>query len=60
VIHINGRDIALSTERLKTAFLPNGKEVLEEKATENTAMAHDILKKKCDKPKKVCFAPIHP
>ena len=59
---MNGRDVALSTERLKPAFLPNAEEVpesLQETITENMAVAHITPKKRCNKPKKVRFAPIH-
>jgi len=47
VIHINGCDVALSTERLKPAFLLNAEEVPEvpqEESTENMAVAHQYTK----------------
>ncbi|KYN06579.1 Pro-Pol polyprotein [Cyphomyrmex costatus] len=63
VIHINGRDVALSTERLKPAFLPNA-EVAPESPEEGTikgmAVEHNAPRKIHVKPKKVQFAPIRP
>jgi len=55
---MNGRDVALSTEKLKSAFLPNA-EIPEEEPAANIALAHDTTKNKLSQPKKIRFAPIH-
>lgn len=61
IIHVNGRDVALSTERLKPAYLPCDYEVPElpqEEPHEDVTRAYSITKKtSCDK--KVQFASIY-
>ncbi|KYN13606.1 hypothetical protein ALC57_14197 [Trachymyrmex cornetzi] len=62
VIHINGREVATSTERLKPAFLPDPERTVTSphgEATQSAAISSNTPKI-CNKPKKkVHFAPTY-